>query len=174
MPGVVEIDADQYRTGQGPCLAAAGTGRVVRVRVDDLPERRPAFSAAVRGIGVRSYLSAPLRLGGEHVGALHLYSYHDHGFSDLDAVLLKIHTGFGETLVGLSRDLDRARHEVDTLTTALTTRGVIEQAKGVLRARRGLSGDSAFEALVEISQRDNVKLAVIARRIVTELDHPRR
>jgi hypothetical protein len=172
-PRVVDVDTDQYRTGQGPCLEAAATRTVVTVRVDELPARWPAFSAAVRGLGVRSYLSAPLHLADDHVGALNLYSFDDHGFSDLDAVLLKIYTTVGETVIGLSRDLERARHEVTGLRTAMENRAVIEQAKGALMASRGIAEDGAFQSLVDASQRENVKLAAVARRIVTSLDQHR-
>lgn len=44
-PRVVEIGVDQYRTGQGPCLEAAATHTVVRVRFDELPDCWPAFAA---------------------------------------------------------------------------------------------------------------------------------
>ncbi|MFC9363342.1 ANTAR domain-containing protein [Rhodococcus sp. NPDC057014] len=165
---VVDVDADQYRTGQGPCLEAAATGVVVRVRIDELPERWPAFAAAVRGLGVRSYLSAPLRLDGDHVGALNLYGTDDHGFGELDVALLRIYTTFGAAVVGLSRDVGTALDEVAGLRTAMASRAVIEQAKGALMSSRGLSED-AFTVLVEVSQRENVKLAEIARRIVTSL-----
>ena len=172
-PRVVDIDADQYRTGQGPCLEAAATGTVVTVRVDELFDRWPAFAAAVRGLGVRSYLSAPLRLAEDHVGALNLYSIDGHGFSDLDASLLRIYTTVGETIIGLSRDLERALHDVTGLRTAMENRGVIEQAKGALMASRGIDEDTAFASLVDASQRENVKLAVVAHRIVTSLDQHR-
>jgi len=83
------------------CLEVAATRTVVRVKLDELPDRCPAFAAAVRGLGVRSYLSAPLRLAEDHVVALNLYSVDGHGFSDLDAALLKIYTTVGETIVGI-------------------------------------------------------------------------
>ncbi|KXX58496.1 hypothetical protein AZG88_45430 [Rhodococcus sp. LB1] len=47
---------------------------------------------------MRSYLSAPLRLDNDRVGALNLYNVDDHGFSDLDAALLKISI-VGETII---------------------------------------------------------------------------
>lgn len=64
-------------------------------------------SAADRPATAACYLSAPLRLGEDHIGALHLYSVDGHGFSDLDAALLKIYTAVGETIIGLSLDLER-------------------------------------------------------------------
>ncbi|MEE2061470.1 GAF and ANTAR domain-containing protein [Rhodococcus artemisiae] len=168
-PRVVEIGVDQYRTGQGPCLEAAATHTVVRVRFDELPDCWPPFAAAVRRLGVRSYLCAPLRLADDHIGTLNLYSVDGDGFSDLDAALLKIYTTVGETIIGLSRDLDRARRDVAGLRTAMESRAVIEQAKGALMFSRGIGEDAAFQALVDASQRENVKLAAVAQRIVALL-----
>jgi AmiR/NasT family two-component response regulator len=49
----------------------------------------------------------------------------------------------------------------------MDSRAVIEQAKGVLMAsRRDLTPDRAFDLLRQASQRENVKLRDIARRIV--------
>ncbi|MGN5239275.1 ANTAR domain-containing protein [Rhodococcus sp. SJ-3] len=168
-PRVAEIGVDQYRTGQGPCLEAASAHTVVRVLLDEFPDRWPGFTAALRRLGVHSYLCAPLRLAGDHVGSLNLYSVDGDGFSDLDAALLKIYTTVGETIIDLSRDLDQARRDVAGLRTAMESRAVIEQAKGALMFSRGIDEDAAFQTLVEASQRENVKLAAVAQRVVALL-----
>lgn len=56
--------------------------------------------------------------------------------------------------------------DVDNLRRGLLTREVIGQAKGVLRSRMGLTDDGAFETLRWISQHTNLKLAVVADRLV--------
>jgi AmiR/NasT family two-component response regulator len=48
----------------------------------------------------------------------------------------------------------------------MASRAVIEQAKGILMAVRGLTEDQAFQALVAQSQRDNVKLRVLAKQFI--------
>ena len=50
----------------------------------------------------------------------------------------------------------------------MQNRAVIEQAKGMLMAAQGFDEDAAFEMLVNASQRENVKLRDIARRIVDD------
>lgn len=60
-------------------------------------------------------------------------------------------------------------HEVASgLQAAMQSRAVIEQAKGKLMALEGCSADEAFTMLSRASQRDNVKLRELARRIVEE------
>jgi AmiR/NasT family two-component response regulator len=48
------------------------------------------------------------------------------------------------------------------------SRTVIDQAIGIVRARTGVSAEEAFERLTKISQSENVKLRVVAERLVEE------
>ena len=45
---------------------------------------------------------------------------------------------------------------------------MIDQAIGIIRSRSGGSADEAFERLTHISQTENVKLHVVAERLVDE------
>lgn len=58
------------------------------------------------------------------------------------------------------------RREIDGLAASLRLRTVIEQAKGVLAARHGITPDEAFERLRELSQQHNVRLAEVAATLV--------
>jgi AmiR/NasT family two-component response regulator len=49
---------------------------------------------------------------------------------------------------------------------AMESRAVIEQAKGVLMAQRGVDAEQAFEILRQASQRSNRKLRDVAAGIV--------
>jgi AmiR/NasT family two-component response regulator len=58
-------------------------------------------------------------------------------------------------------------HSLDeTLGQLSEARAVIEQAKGVLMAQRGVDAEQAFEILRDASQRYNRKLREIAQGIV--------
>jgi AmiR/NasT family two-component response regulator len=52
------------------------------------------------------------------------------------------------------------------LAARLDTLPVVEQAKGILVAQTGCTPDEAFELLRSASQRSNVKLRDVARKIV--------
>lgn len=69
----------------------------------------------------------------------------------------------GEALAGV---VARLREELAGVRRAMRNRAVIEQAKGVLVARLGVSPDEAFDRLVQISQQANVKLAEVAAALV--------
>jgi hypothetical protein len=56
--------------------------------------------------------------------------------------------------------------ELDGLRQAMVERATIEQAKGMLMMRYGLSEDAAFSVLVRWSNDSNVKLRAVARSLV--------
>jgi hypothetical protein len=62
--------------------------------------------------------------------------------------------------------LAQVEHELDGLRDAMLTRGVIEQAKGMLMLQRHCDADAAFAALVELSQNSHRKLVEVARALV--------
>jgi hypothetical protein len=64
-------------------------------------------------------------------------------------------------------------HEkVGQLESALLSRVVIEQAKGVLVGRHGIDPTTAFEALRAAARANNLRLHDLARRTVDETDTP--
>jgi hypothetical protein len=60
----------------------------------------------------------------------------------------------------------KLRGELEGVRTAMRNRAVIEQAKGVLVERLGISPDEGFDHLTRLSQRANVKLVEVAAAIV--------
>jgi Stage II sporulation protein E (SpoIIE)/ANTAR domain len=60
----------------------------------------------------------------------------------------------------------KLRSELTGVRTAMRNRAVIEQAKGVLVERLGVSPDEGFDQLVRLSQRANIKLIEVAAAIV--------
>jgi GAF domain-containing protein len=164
----MEIDAEQYRQGNGPCLRAAATGEIVRVDVTRAEELWPTFTASARKLGVASYLAAPLTVDEGLSGAMNLFGFQEHGFHEVEGKLLELYTTMVVLALRSTRRYLRARESADQLRRALSSRAVIEQAKGILMAARGLTPDEAFTTLVSRSQRDNVKLHEVATRFVAE------
>lgn len=66
-------------------------------------------------------------------------------------------------------ELEQALHELDGLRTAMQTRGVIEQAKGIVMLAYRCSADDAFAELVRLSQSLQLKLHEVATRLVSEV-----
>ncbi|AHH98019.1 ANTAR domain-containing protein [Kutzneria albida] len=163
---VAELDRQQYSTGQGPCVESARTGKLVRAAISESGERWPGFARAAREAGISSVLAAPLVVDHAYSGALNCYSRHAGGFADLDARLLELYTTAVEAALRSARRYQQAQASSAQLRRALTTRAVIDQAKGILMANHRVTAEQAFTLLVEQSQRDNIKVRDLADRLV--------
>ena len=67
-------------------------------------------------------------------------------------------------------DVAALRREVETLRAGLESNRLIGAAMGILMAERRLSRRAAFELLRELSQSTNVKLLVVAERLVLDVE----
>lgn len=162
------VDLEQYRVGSGPCLHAAESGKVVRVDAEEAQQRWPEFAEAARRLGVGSYLSAPLFIDSEYRGALNLYSSRNHGYRELDETVLELYTTATEGHLRTWQRYLATRKLTEQLRTALDSRPVIDQAKGILMVLHGYDAEQAFAWLVKRSQNTNTKLRDAAERIVSE------
>ncbi len=163
---VEEFDAHQYATDEGPCLDALDHGRPYQLTLRDTGTRWPNFVSTMAGSGMAAMLAVPLTVRDRTLGALNLYSRTPTPFSAEDFSIAELYAGqAGVALANLET------HEIAVelgaqLRRALDSRAVIEQAKGIVMASRGLDADRAFETLVAASQRENRKLRDIAAEVV--------
>lgn len=165
----VDIDRVQYAAGEGPCLRAAETGEIVRLPLATAGAVWPEFTSYARSRGVGSYLAAPLRVDESLGGALNLFGFGDHGFAETDSQLLALYTAMVSFGLRSTRRYLNARRRVAELETAMSSRAVIEQAKGILMAVHRVSADDAMKRLIAESQHTNVKLREVATRFVEGL-----
>lgn len=128
----------------------------------------PRFGPRVGRLGVHSVLSLPLLLPGRVVGAINVYAHSKDAFTDRAAELGELFAVPAAVAVHNAHVLTQARTLTAQLQTALSTRPVIDQAIGILRARSGGTAEEAFDRLRRISQTENIKLAAVAQSIVKE------
>ena len=162
-----EIDRAQYETGHGPCLDAYRTGTILRIdeTLDD--DRWPAFTEAAIDHGVRSTLSLPLRVEDGIIGALNLYSRSPHAFADNEQIAT-VFVAHAAAALANAQAYAAARTLSEQLRTALESRAVIEQAKGILMRDHQCNAEDAFEMLKHASQHTNRKLRDVAATIVRD------
>lgn len=167
------IDGVQYAARRGPCLHAARTRRPVRAVVGEHRDEWPEFTTAAQKAGVHAYLSVPVLLADEGVeqllGAFNCYSQTEAAFDPFDEGLMRLLTTAASAAIGNAGRWHRSRRHTQHLRTALTSRADIDQAKGALMAIHGVDAEEAFARLVEESQRNNVKLYDVARRLLSSL-----
>ena len=162
----VLMDERQYADGDGPCMAAARTGELV-----DLPDAAaaaqwPLFAEAARQHGVGSSLSVPVKLPAPISAGLNLYSLQPSGFTEQDVDLARTLAAYAAVALSNLNLYESQKRVAEHLEKALETRGVIDQAKGILMAQRRCTADEAFDLLVSASQRTNRKLRDVAEQLV--------
>ena len=131
-------------------------------------DRWPHFGGRVARMGVHSALSLPLIVGEHVVGAINCYADSQDAFSEHAVRLGSQFAGPAAVSIHNAELLAAARARAEKLEQALDHRAVIDQAVGIIRSRSGVSAEIAFSRLVQMSQSDNIKLRVVAARLVDD------
>ena len=161
----VHLDERQYQNGVGPCLDAALTGETVVVDVtDDSPY--PDFARSAQRAGVTHSVSIGLPVPNRVVGALNIYASTPHAPSDETMTLAQAFASYAGVAVANAALYNHSAELADQMRTAMQSRSVIEQAKGILMARHGYDADEAFKSLSKMSQDSNRKLRDIAQTVI--------
>ncbi|MGI8756505.1 MAG: GAF domain-containing protein [Acidimicrobiales bacterium] len=164
---VQRMDDHQYRTSEGPCLAAAAEGRWFHIQSLAREERWPVFVPLAREEGVASVLSTPLMIDERPVGALNIYSNTEGVFGGEEQELAALFATQASAILGEARtDVTEAQIQMQ-LAGALEAREVIAQAQGVLMGRDALDPDGAAAVLHRAARADEVTVLQVAQRIVT-------
>ncbi|WAC93691.1 GAF and ANTAR domain-containing protein [Mycobacterium sp. Aquia_213] len=164
---VRKVDTLQYeRHGEGPCVSSMHTARpCVSGSMSDDP-RWPRLGSAVVRLGVNSALSLPLLLRERVIGVINAYAYTLDAFAEHAVAIGTKFAGPAAVTVHNARLLMAAQQRAEQLQRALGSRSVIDQAVGIIRGRSGASEEEAFDRLIKISQEENVKLHLVAERLV--------
>jgi GAF domain-containing protein len=157
----------QIQSDAGPCLQAYRTGQ--QVLVDDLrsdTDRWPEFAARASAEGFGSVIAIPLRLRSERIGALNLFRRGTGMMTDSDLLVAQALADVATIGILHQRVLTRGALVNSQLQTALNSRVLIEQAKGVLAERQGLDMDQAFVQLRTMARSSNRHLSDTARAVI--------
>lgn len=158
-PVVAELDKLQEQLDEGPCLSALREHHTVEITDTATDDRWPRFNAAAAELGARSLLCFQLYVVQQNLGALNLYGGQPDVFSEDSRHIGSIVAQHASVaLIGAESE--------NQFESALSSRDVIGQAKGIIMERFTLDPGAAFGLLVKLSQDTNVKLADVARSVV--------
>jgi transcriptional regulator with GAF, ATPase, and Fis domain len=162
------LELFQIQNDQGPCLDCYRTGQPVTATDLAGPGQRwPRFAAAATQAGFRTVEALPMRLREHVIGALNLFRA-DPG--PLEPAELRVGQALADVAtIGLlhERNVRRSDTLAEQLQAALTSRVVIEQAKGKLAERLSMDMDQAFNLLRDYARNSNQRLTDVARNFVT-------
>lgn len=162
------IETYQLHVGQGPCVEAFHTGAPVSVA--DLVGAEPRwsrFTGAALDAGFRAVHALPLELRGQVIGAINLFAKSPGQLSSADRRAAQALTRIATVAVLQFRTLHESHRLNQQLQTALTSRIILEQAKGRLLERGRLdTAEEAFTLLRGYARRTNQRLTDVAEAVM--------
>lgn len=159
------LDAIQQKFREGPCMSAATEDETFYISDVASDERWPSFRReALAHTPVKSIAAFQLFTTRHTVGALNLYADNAHAFDQES-------WDIGYIFAAHAAVLWSAVQRGDQFRSALASRDIIGQAKGIIMERYGVNSSQAFDLLRTLSQNENILLADVARQLVS-VDHP--
>jgi hypothetical protein len=162
------LELFEVQSDEGPCRDCYRLGAaVVNVDLDGALGRWPRFAPQAISGGFRSANALPLRLRSQVIGSLNLFHA---GAGGLGGDALRLAQALADAAtIGIlqQRSISRGEAVAGQLQSALTSRIVIEQAKGVLTERLQISPDDAFAMLRAAARSRNRLLSELAREVAS-------
>jgi hypothetical protein len=166
-------DAAVWREGPGYDARTTGCALIdVALSAQPTCARWPRWTARVKTLGHDRVTALPLPAKDGPAGALVLFGAPGRR---LDEKALALARSFADTAahtLSLQREVTESRVLAGQLEHALSSRVVVEQAKGILVAQHGLSFDEAFAGLRRYARSHQRKVADVARDIIDGRDVP--
>lgn len=156
------LEAFQLQSEEGPCLDAFHTRRAVSATLTAATPW-PTFAPFAVAHGIHRVDALPMRLREQSIGALNLF----HGDRPQPVDLQMAQALADVATIGILHQEGARAGDliIDQLQSALNSRVLIEQAKGVLAATGDIDMDTAFQQLRRYSRDHNAKLSVLAGEI---------
>ncbi|WP_331445101.1 GAF and ANTAR domain-containing protein [Streptomyces xanthochromogenes] len=164
---LLELFALQH--DQGPCVECyrSGTARTnIDLNSHGATASWPRFAARARETGYVATHAIPLRLRDRNIGALNLFQKTPHLLGESEIALAKALAGVATITILQQRTLEQSHIERTQLQTALNSRILVEQVKGILCERWGTSPDEAFSAFRGYARSHHLRLADFAAAII--------
>ncbi len=157
------LELFELQAEEGPCLDAYSSGEPVEHLVLEAGGPPwPRFSVAALEAGFHSVSALPLRLRETTIGALNLFSVGMMQMREPDTLVARAFADLAAISILQHRSTDEQQRTNEQLSQALNSRIVIEQAKGIIAERAGISLADAFNHLRAYSRDHNLLLTDVA------------
>jgi GAF domain-containing protein len=161
------VELFELQAKEGPCLDAFRTGeRVAHENLAAGVGRWPRFATVAAEAGFRSAFALPLRLRDATIGALNVFSVEHTPMDEADVLVARAFADLATISVLQQRAVTDSQRLNEQLTHALTSRILIEQAKGVVFERAGIDMAEAFSRLRAYARDHNIRLTDVAQAAI--------
>jgi GAF domain-containing protein len=163
------LELFHVQADEGPCRDCYRTGEsVIENDLTSTTGRWPGFGPLATEAGFRSVHAFPLRLRGEVLGALGVFSTRSDSINPTLTPIVQALADVATIALLQERTISRGEVLTEQLQNALNSRIVIEQAKGALAYIYNVSVDEAFVLLRTYVRRHNLPLTETARTIAKD------
>ncbi|MBF9133320.1 GAF and ANTAR domain-containing protein [Plantactinospora sp. S1510] len=160
----------QIQNDEGPCLDAFRTGALVAdTNLRDASGRWPRFVPHAVGAGIHSVYAFPLRLRAQVIGALNVFGAAASRLQNEDVSIVQAMADLASIAILHERAMSRGEELTAQLQHALNSRVTIEQAKGAIAQREGITVDEAFVRMRHHARSTNQRLLDVARTVVNDI-----
>ena len=160
------LELFEIQSAQGPCLDAFGTGQPVQASAAESRNRWPVFAPRASEAGFRVMCAVPMRARADTIGALNLFRGNDEPFNDAELDIARAMAQVATIALIQERAIRERSLLTEQLQSALRSRVVIEQAKGMLAEHLSTTVDEAFQLLNRYARDHNRRLTDVARDVV--------
>jgi GAF domain-containing protein len=158
---IMQIDA-----ASGPCIECFTTGTAISVPdIQETGGRWPAFQAAALQQGFYSAHATPLKLRGQVIGTMNLFSTKRAALSERDAALGQALADVATIGILQERLVKEGNIIIEQLHFALDSRILIEQAKGMIAHSLSIDMGEAFLVLRGHARTNNLTIRYVAEEI---------
>ena len=169
---LAHLEELQIEHDEGPCIAAYEDKQLVGVEDLGADTRWPKFSGAAVSRRVRAVLASPLPYNQDAVGVVTVVSERSRPWSAEGELALLAFTDLAALLIASMMQGQQQSELATQLQGALDSRQIIEQAKGVLVGRHGITPRAAFEQLRAQARAERRKVAVLCAEVVQNATRP--
>jgi hypothetical protein len=159
-----QADTLQYELREGPCYTAVTAERFVLINDLSATEKFPRYAPQAVELGLGAHAAIQL-IDGRRRAGLNLYARTAGNFDRSTVQFAELFAAQAGAILGYAE-------QVEQLGTALHARTDIGTAVGILMERYSINRHQAFAFLNRNSQDHNIKVRVLAQRVIDDTVGP--
>ena len=161
------LELFQIQVNEGPCVDCfQGGDAIINHALAEPDAKWPRFTPMALSKGFRSVHCLPMRLRGRTIGALNLFNSDEGPLNSEDVLVAQGLADVATIAILQYRSSLDAKVLNDQLSSALNSRIIIEQAKGMVSQATSCDMDQAFGRLRAFSRNHNMRLTEVATSVV--------
>lgn len=160
------LELMELQNQEGPCLDAYRLRTPLQAVAVDAAVRWPTFTRHAEAAGYHAFAAVPLRLRDQTIGVLNLFGDHDMLLEERQLSSAQALADIATIGLLNERAFRESRLVAEQLQYTVTSRVVLEQAKGVLAVTLNCTVDEAFSVMRSYARDHKRRLSEIAGQVV--------